>query len=98
LAGKKTYISAGAIILVALFGLWSGQLGEGGVLVLLGMAGGMLGIRDHNERKAKAVLDAVLEVKSVVADLKAGKKVDVLREAAKAEQIAEPFVAGDAAR
>jgi uncharacterized protein (DUF58 family) len=92
---SKTYIAAVALTVLAITGLVVGQISGAGFVILISLALGMFGIRDHQERKAKAILDAVLEVKNVVADVKAGKKIDVLGEVGRVESIAQPFISGE---
>jgi hypothetical protein len=65
LQGKKTYICACALSLVAVFGFLSGYLSGTETTALLSTAGAMAGLGAKSERTAGAILDALGEVQTL---------------------------------
>lgn len=77
LQGKKTYISAAALALVAILGWWLGAINETNALALLSAAGVAAGLGAKSERYGQLLLTALSDVRdaqaqhtSVVAALK----------------------------
>src|SRR6266704_405868 len=64
LQGKKTYIGAAALALVAILGWWSKSLSDENALALLSIAGGMAGLGAKSQRNAQLVLNALEELRS----------------------------------
>jgi hypothetical protein len=65
LQGKKTYLSAALIALVACLGWWFGVIGDAEALSLLGVAGAAAGLGAKSERTAEAILDALGEMQTL---------------------------------
>jgi hypothetical protein len=65
LQGKKTYISAAALALVAIVGWWLGAVDNTNASALLCAAGALAGLGAKSQRTAEAVLDALQEIKYV---------------------------------
>lgn len=77
LQGKKTYLSAALIALVAIFGWWFGVLDETKALALLGVAGVGAGLGAKSERAAEAILTVLGDIRSAQAEAaQSGKKID----------------------
>lgn len=67
LQGKKTFISAGFLALVALGGFFQGSLSETSMLLILGAAASLVGLGDKfNQHRA--------DITQVLEELKAGNK------------------------
>ena len=67
LAGKKTYISAGALILVGVVLVWLGQSSLGMMAVLQGF--GLVGLGAKAERHQSEILQAVQDMGYTLSDL-----------------------------
>jgi hypothetical protein len=77
LQGKKTYISAALIALVAIVGWWLGVVSEPQALAMLGIAGVGAGLGAKSERTAEAILTVLGDIRSSQAQAAAsGKKID----------------------
>lgn len=74
LQGKKTYISAAALLLVAVAGWWFGAISETDALALLCVAGVAVGLGAKSERYGRLVLTSLEDVK---ARAQPGKPLDV---------------------
>jgi hypothetical protein len=70
LQGKKTYISAAALALVAILGWWFGALSQANALALLCLAGASAGLGAKSERYAQATLAALSNVRDAQAQHK----------------------------
>jgi hypothetical protein len=76
LQGKKTYLSAALIALVACFGWWFKVIGYTEALALLGGAGVAAGLGAKSERTAGAILAALDDIQQAQAKVPAGQKLD----------------------
>lgn len=74
LQGKKTYISAAALALVAVLGWWFGALSNANALAVLSAAGVAAGLGAKSERYGQLVLTALSNVRDAQAQ---HKPVDV---------------------
>lgn len=76
LQGKKTYLSAALIALVACFGWWFGVIGDTEALSLLGVAGAAAGLGAKSERTSEAILTVLRDMRQVQATSAVGQKID----------------------
>ncbi|MFL6310597.1 MAG: hypothetical protein ACJ71W_00700 [Terriglobales bacterium] len=76
LQGKKTYISAAALGLVAICGFLFGYLGGTETTALLSTAGALAGLGAKSQRTADAIMTALAEVRQVQATSAVGQKID----------------------
>jgi hypothetical protein len=76
LQGKKTYISAAALGLVAICGFLFGYLGGTETTALLSAAGALAGLGAKSQRTADAIMTALAEVRQVQATTAVGQKID----------------------
>jgi len=63
LAGKKTYIAAGALMVVAAAGYWFGYLDGTSAAGLVATGLAFYGLRDANARYAKLIIAALEKAK-----------------------------------
>ena len=83
LQGKKTYLSAALIALVAIVGWWIGVVSETQALAMLGVAGAAAGLGAKSQRTGEAILAVLGDIRSAQAEAHAaGKKVDTKQLAA----------------
>jgi hypothetical protein len=76
LQGKKTYLSAALIALVACLGWWFKVIGYTEALSLLGVAGAMAGLGAKSERTAGAILAVLDDIQQAQAKVPPGQKID----------------------
>lgn len=62
LLGKKTYISAAALALIAIAGWWFGYIGGTQAMAMLATAGGIAGLGAKSQRTAEITMAALTEV------------------------------------
>jgi hypothetical protein len=99
LQGKKTYLSAAGIALVAICGWWYGVLDDTKALALLGVAGVSAGLGAKSERNAEAVLTVLRDIRQVQAKDSVGQKIDVKQFTADlSKQIMSQFAGGGLVR
>jgi hypothetical protein len=99
LQGKKTYLSAALIALVAVFGWWTGVLNDTYALALLGVAGTSAGLGAKSQRTAEAVLAALGDIRQVQAKTAVGQKIDPKQFAADlSRQLMAQFAVGGLVR
>jgi predicted membrane metal-binding protein len=99
LKGKKTYLSAALIALVAICGWWFGVIGYAEALSLLGVAGAAAGLGAKSERTAEAILTVLGDIRSTQAKTAVGQKIDPKQFAADlSKQIMSQFAAGNLVR
>jgi hypothetical protein len=99
LQGKKTYLSAAAIALIAVCGWWYGVLDDTKALALLGVAGVSAGLGAKSERNAEAVLTVLRDIRQVQAKDSVGQKIDVKQFTADlSKQIMSQFAGGGLVR
>jgi hypothetical protein len=100
LQGKKTYISAALIALVAIVGWWLGVVSEPQALAMLGVAGVGAGLGAKSERSAEAILAMLGDIRSAQAQAAAtGKKIDAKQLAVDlSKEVLSNFAAGGLVR
>lgn len=99
LQGKKTYISALFIALVACGAWWIHVIGYTEALSLLGVAGGMAGLGAKSERTAAAVLAVLGDIQQAQAKIPPGQKIDAKQFAIDlSKQIMSQFAQGGIVR
>jgi hypothetical protein len=100
LQGKKTYISAALIALVAIVGWWLGVVSEPQALAMLGVAGVGAGLGAKSERTAEAILAVLGDIRSAQAQAAAaGKKIDAKQLAVDlSKEVLSNFAAGGLVR
>jgi hypothetical protein len=76
LQGKKTYISAAALGLVAAIGFLLGYIGGTEATALLSAAGALAGLGAKSQRTADVIMTALAEVRQVQARTAVGQKID----------------------
>jgi len=76
LQGKKTYIGAAALALVAILGWWYGVVNATVASGMLAAAFSVAGLGAKSQRTADAVLTVLAEVRDAQAKAAAGQKVD----------------------
>jgi hypothetical protein len=82
LQGKKTYISAAALALVAILGWWLGAVDNTNASALLCAAGALAGLGAKSQRTAEAVLVAISDLRDAQEAHARGQKVDLFKFAA----------------
>jgi hypothetical protein len=99
LQGKKTYLSAALIALVAICGWWFRVLDYTHALALLGVAGVSAGLGAKSERVAEAILAALGDIRQVQARASVGQKIDPKQFAADlSKQLMSQFALGGLVR
>jgi hypothetical protein len=99
LQGKKTYLSAALIALVAICGWWYGVLDDTKALALLGVAGVSAGLGAKSERTAAAILTVLRDIRQVQATAAVGQKIDPKAFAADlSKQLMSQFAGGGLVR
>jgi hypothetical protein len=76
LQGKKTYLSAALIALVACCGWWFKVIGYAEALSLLGVAGAAAGLGAKSERTGQAILAVLDDIQHAQSKLPPGQKID----------------------
>jgi hypothetical protein len=79
LQGKKTYISAAALALVAILGWWLGAVDNTNASALLCAAGALAGLGAKSQRTAEAVLVALGNLRDAQDAHARGQKVDLFK-------------------
>jgi hypothetical protein len=79
LQGKKTYISAAALALVAILGWWLGAVDNTNAVSLLATAGALAGLGAKSQRTAQAVLVAISDLRDAQEAHARGQKVDLFK-------------------
>jgi hypothetical protein len=99
LQGKKTYLSAALIALVACLGWWFGVIGDAEALSLLGVAGATAGLGAKSQRTADVIMTALAEVRQLQAQAAVGQKIDPKQFVADiSKQLMSQFAAGGLVR
>jgi hypothetical protein len=100
LQGKKTYLSAALIALVAIIGWWLGVVSEPQALAMLGVAGVGAGLGAKSERTSQAILTVLGDIRNVQAKAAAaGQKIDPKQFAVDlSKQIMSQFATGGLVR
>lgn len=80
LQGKKTYIGASALALVAILGWWSGAINGAVAGGMLAGAFAMAGLGAKSDRLAGATLEALDEARRIASLRASGQKVDLTAE------------------
>jgi hypothetical protein len=76
LQGKKTYLSAAGIALVAICGWWFGVLNDAEAAALLGVAGAAAGLGAKSDRTAETVMTVLRDIRQAQAKAAVGQKID----------------------
>lgn len=100
LEGKKTYIAAGLLLILGIWGFWSDELANPIAFGILVVGFGMFGLGDKAERFGQATMDALAQLKAEVKRHPgAGMTVPELKEFAKKvlpeDQVAKLFQTGE---
>ncbi|HEV7521300.1 MAG TPA: hypothetical protein VGP89_09390 [Candidatus Angelobacter sp.] len=99
LQGKKTYLSAAGIAMVAICGWWFGALNDTQALALLGVAGAAAGLGAKSARTAEAILTVLRDIRQVQAKATVGQKIDPKQFAADlSKQLMSQFAGGGLVR
>ncbi len=94
LQGKKTYLSAAAMLVLAICGWWFGAINEVNALALLALAFSTIGLKAGSARYALATIQALEEIKSAQLASASGQKIDLGAEMQKLTQIGQQAVLG----
>ncbi len=94
LRGKKTYLSAAAIFVLAICGWWFGAISEVDALALLALAFATIGLKAGSARYALATIQALEEIKAAQMSSASGQKIDIGAEVQKLTQIGQDAVLG----
>jgi hypothetical protein len=99
LQGKKTYLSAALIALVAICGWWLRVLDDTHTLLFLGAACAAAGLGAKSERTAAAILTVLGDIRQVQSKATVGQKIDPKQFAADlSKQIMSQFAGGGLVR
>lgn len=94
LQGKKTYIGAGALALVAVVGWSAGAINVAVAGGMLSAAFAMAGLGAKSDRLAGATLETLAEAKRLVSLRAQGQKIDLAAEEARLIAIVQKAIQG----
>lgn len=97
LKGRKTYLSAVMLLATAVAFFFQGYDASLSV-TLVSVALGLVGVRDHNERRTQAILNGLNDVRRAIADVKAKNNTAIVNDVEAIASDTEKALAAGAAK